>query len=183
MCSFVQHVTCLQEEKLVVFLSYTAKYGCSFSKRAFAGGIGSTDYSGFNRNSWPKRTQKGCLQSHLTKLKLIKLSIRLSVLHARTTILSLYCGSNAQSVPKHFLKRVWIEGYIGDHMLDQCQLEWEGSHIKFGQAFSSFTANLWQSLIKKTQLNKNLMSAHVAVTGRKRTLRPNYSATSITCNL
>ncbi len=59
--------------KVCGFLSYTAKYGCSYCKKAFLGGFGNKDYSGFDRDMWPKRTGDAhrkdalSLKSHRTK--------------------------------------------------------------------------------------------------------------------
>ena len=42
--------------KLCGFLSYTATYGCSRCLVQFPGEVGNKDCSGFNRDSWPKRS-------------------------------------------------------------------------------------------------------------------------------
>ena len=164
--------------KVCGFLSYTAKYGCSFCKKAFAGGVGSTDYSGFNRDSWPKRTgdmhrrDAFSLKSHKTKADKTKseskLGCRYSVLlelqyfnAPRFLIVdpmhNLYLGT-----AKHFLKRVWIEGnIIGDHMLDQIQDCVNAITVPAGMGripykirsgFSSFTANQWQNWVNHFSL-------------------------------
>ena len=40
------------------FLGHSARFGCSRSFKSFPGGFGNTDYSGFDRESWPKRDGK-----------------------------------------------------------------------------------------------------------------------------
>ena len=42
--------------KVCGFLSYNARYGCTRCFKAFEGGVGNQDYSGFNRSSWQRRT-------------------------------------------------------------------------------------------------------------------------------
>ncbi len=59
------------------FLSYTAKYGCSYCKKAFLGGFGNKDYSGFDRDMWPKRTGDAH-RKELTGLKLKKAKLNLN---------------------------------------------------------------------------------------------------------
>ena len=44
--------------KVCGFLGHSAHYGCSRCKKIFSGSIGSKDYSGFDRERWPKRCGK-----------------------------------------------------------------------------------------------------------------------------
>lgn len=46
-------------KKVAGFLGHTAKLGCSKCLKRFPGGFGNTDYSGFDRNLWPPRTNSG----------------------------------------------------------------------------------------------------------------------------
>ena len=45
--------------KVCGFLGHTATLGCSKCLKAFPGGVGNKDYSGFDTTEWPKRTNEG----------------------------------------------------------------------------------------------------------------------------
>lgn len=107
------------------FLSHSANYGCSKCFKIFPFGVGSKDYSGFDRKQWGLRTMsdhraaalslKYCKTKAELRQKESSLGCRYSVLlklpyfdPPRFLIIdpmhNLYLGS-----AKHYLKRVWLE--------------------------------------------------------------------------
>ena len=56
-------------ENIDFFLGHAAVLGCSKCKKRFPGKIGERDYSGFDKENWPKRTN----ESHRAEMEEIKL--------------------------------------------------------------------------------------------------------------
>lgn len=54
--------------KLCGFLGHSACLGCSKCSKIFSGDFGKRDYSGFDVNSWPKRT----LENYMSSIRELK---------------------------------------------------------------------------------------------------------------
>lgn len=120
------------------FLGHTARLGCSKCKKQFAGGFGNSDYSGFDRSSWPLRniadhrasinlilqaktkserdkleSRHGCRYSVLLDLPYFD-PIRMTVIDPMH---NLFLGT-----AKHIVKKVWIErNFIAPGQFDGIQ--------------------------------------------------------------
>lgn len=152
--------------KVAGFLSHSAAYGCSKCMKKFPGGFGSKDYSGFERNTWPARsnithraaieiinnkpnkTQRnqaeseyGCRYSALLKLGYFD-PVRMVVVDPMH---NLFLGS-----AKHVMKVIWANhNIISPAMLLQMQEVTNSFHVptdcgriprKLETNFSGFTA-------------------------------------------
>ena len=158
--------------KVCGFLGHNARLGCSRCLKEFRGGVGSMDYSGFERHNW--RLRDGCkhVQDSLKLLtinsrsKLLqeesKLGCRYSVLvklpyfdAPRMLVVdpmhNLFLGS-----AKHFLKLLIEHGHISESQFDILQGRIDSFVIpsdigriphKIHSGFSSFTADQWKNWV------------------------------------
>ena len=151
--------------KLCGFLSYNAHYGCSRCLKFFSGTAGEMDYSGFDRDNWPKRTvaQHRMVASEIQKCN-TKSSIAAKESGYRYTKLlelpyfspsrmlaidpmhNLYLGTG-----KHILKDIWSDGgLIPESKFEQIQGRIDRMVVppdigripnKIKSGFSKFTAD------------------------------------------
>ena len=157
--------------KLCGFKGHAAKLGCSRCLKVFPGEIGSKDYSGFDRDNWPKRNQ----ESHREKAKSIKeatsksqrnsletsYGIKYSILleldyfdPVRFNIIdpmhNLFLGT-----AKTMMKDIWLStGIITHKQLDSIQLRVNKVIVppnvgripsKIASSFAEFTAEQWKN--------------------------------------
>lgn len=153
-------------KKVAGFLGHTARLGCSKCLKEFPGVFGNTDYSGFDRNNWPPRTNEahrlaaestrkcpnktqrqklesevGCRFSVLLDLEYFD-PVRMVILDPMHNI---FLGS-----AKYVMKRLWIEnGILNPAKLLQMQQFVNSIHVppdigriprKLETGFSGFTA-------------------------------------------
>lgn len=154
------------------FLSYNARFGCSRCWKEFLGGVGSMDFSEFDRENWRVRTGAehrelvSQLQSKATKSERNKAEsesgCRYSVLlklpyfdAPRMLIIdpmhNLFLGS-----AKHFLKLLLIGSNISESQFDVIQQRVDSVIVppdigriphKIHTGFSSFTADQWKNWV------------------------------------
>ena len=124
--------------KLCGFLSYCARYGCSCCFKSFPGSVGHMDYSGFDRENWPCRSNSGHRQAALplrnfrTKTEQIELESKSGCRYSSLLKLPYFDAPRMLIVDpmhnlflgtaKHFLKNIWIErGIINEDNFDLIQ--------------------------------------------------------------
>ena len=153
------------------FLGHNASFGCSRCYKAFSGGFGSTDYSGFDRENWPKRdgkehrrigmgmrsfttatererqeSQAGLRYSSLMKLRYFDAPRMLVV----DPMHNLFLGS-----AKRVLHDIWMEkNILSDQQFKVIQKRVDCIKVppgigriplKIQTGFSSFTADQWKN--------------------------------------
>ena len=152
------------------FLGHNARLGCSKCKKEFLGGVGKTDYSGFERDLWEKRNH----QSHMRDVEKVrkavyateknelesKLGVRYSVLCeleyvdiVNMSIIdpmhNMYLGT-----AKHIMK-IWLEkDILTSADLNEIQKRVDNIHVssrlggiprKIASSFGGFTAEQWMN--------------------------------------
>ena len=157
--------------KVCGFLGHAAHYGCSRCKKKFTGSIGSMDYSGFDRATWPNRcgklhqqvglrmrnfqtirerdseeSKQGLRYSPLLKLPYFDAPRMLIV----DPMHNLFLGS-----AKYVLQSIWIErNFITNQDFNKIQ-DWVDKIMvptgigripyKINSGFSCFTADQWKN--------------------------------------
>lgn len=107
------------------FLGHSAHYGCSRCLKTFTGSVGSMDYSGFDRTSWPERTLESHraavaqIQSCLTKTQREKCESQTGYRYTELLRLPYFNPCRMLIVDpmhnlflgtaKHILKSVWLD--------------------------------------------------------------------------
>ena len=155
------------------FLSHSANYGCSKCLKLFPGGVGSKDYSGFDRENWRLRTMvhhrrtaldlEKCNNKTELRQKESSTGCRYSVLlklpyfdPPRFLIVdpmhNLYLGS-----AKHYLKRIWLDkNIVSDKDFEIIQQRADSIVTPAGigrvphkirSGFASFTADQWKNWV------------------------------------
>ncbi len=157
--------------KVCGFLGHSAHYGCSRCWKKFSGGVGTMDYSGFNRDGWQLRTgfnhrqvaerlqhfstraeqertesTSGCRYSVLLKLPYFDAPQMLII----DPMHNLFLGT-----AKHYLKSIWLHNdVISEVQFESIQRRVDSSQIpaelgriphKIRSGFSSFTADQWKN--------------------------------------
>ena len=157
--------------KVCGFLGHAAHYGCSRCKKKFTGSVGKMDYSGFDREKWPRRCGKlhqktGLAMRNFQTIKErdneeSKHGLRYSALlqlpyfdAPRMLIVdpmhNCFLGS-----AKHFLQNIWIEKNIISYQqfnkiqdrVDKIIVPTGIGRIpyKINSGFSCFTADQWKN--------------------------------------
>lgn len=159
--------------KICGFPSFCAHYGCSRCFKRFPGGIGSMDYSGFEREKWPSRSgtnhcqvastltnfrtkaqqeakesNAGCRYSELVRLPYFDPPRMLVV----DPMHNLFLGT-----AKHYLKNIWMEkGIVSQKNFELIQQSVDSAIVPAGigripskilSGFSSFTAEQWKNWV------------------------------------
>ena len=155
------------------FLNYNARFGCSRCWKQFSGGVGSMDYSGFDRENWRQRTgpehkqlacrllskktksdrnvaesQSGCRYSVLLELPYFDAPRMLII----DPMHNLFLGS-----AKHFLKSILIgreiisesQFHVLQQRVDSMCVPPDIGRIpyKIRSGFSSFNADQWKNWV------------------------------------
>ena len=157
--------------KLCGFMGHSATLWCSRCLKRFAGGFGSHDCSGFDRDNWPPRTIDVHKQ-HVARIKnaksfqeKCKLESQFGVRYSRLLELSYFNPIRHNIVDpmhnlflgtaKHLLKKIWLErGILNTHDLQRIQTRVDSicppadiGRIpkKIASGFSNFTADQWKN--------------------------------------
>lgn len=159
--------------KVCGFLSHSAHMGCHRCLKKFVGGVGSMDYSGFDRDKWKLRSTDEHKQV-ASKLRTAKTRAARDVIESTTgyrdtkllqlpyfdaarmlvvdPMHNLFLGSS-----KHYMKAIFIEdGFITKDKFDLIQRRVDACIIppdmgrilhKISSSFGSFTADQWKNWV------------------------------------
>ena len=155
------------------FVGHGARLGCSRCYKAFPGSVGSMDYSGFNRQTWPKRSRKAHLEA-AQHLKHCKSESQCCTLESQfgyryTAFLDLpYFEPHRMlavdpmhnlflGTAKHVLNAIWLErGMVSHDQLGIIQQRVDDIRVpsdigripyKISSGFSSFTADQFKNWV------------------------------------
>lgn len=159
--------------KLCGLLSYNAHKGCSRCLKEFKGTPGQMDYSGFERDTWMKRSEVehrqviSILSSYTTKSAVTLKESETGYRYTELLRLPYFNPSRMLTIDpmhnlflgsgKHILKKVWIElGLITEHQFDLvqnrtdqivCPPDIGRIPVKIKSGFASFTADQYKNWI------------------------------------
>ncbi len=159
--------------KLCGFLSYNACYGCTRCWKKFPGGVGSRDFSGFDRNNWPIRNEEehrnygNMLLSCTTKAQKSKIEkdtgyrytslLRLPYFNPTRMLILDPMHNFFLGTAKHVLKSIWIDLCIIkpedftsiQSRIDRSNVPSDMGRIphKIMSGFSSFTADQYKNWV------------------------------------